>query len=401
MPWLTIFGLFLSTAVFLGAVPFGEDAGLWFAFLALVVGVSSFLGSILFFGALLGPLTKVETEIGPTYLLRSSWQYRFLKNVLFFFPWFSFLLPAGVILGFTSSLPLFLIWVVAFGIYLDALRWGWQWGEELLNPETMIQQLLHRAKWAIQNEKDEVLWSSLDGMGEVALKAIQQHHLSLCSHAIDGFPSLVSIFFASSKSISRKPMDDEIQKETGSDEASYTLFYLLQRLQWIYQKAVLLSMEAVGIHLIRVLGKITISCMQFDFSLVAPPLRFLSRFGVQAERVGWEDASRLAVSTLLELAKKMVEDFDVRWSGLQEPFFALIQGLDDLARTAFQKDRSTTISLLLSPFFSIQNILKQDRLAGQVEIPAIQAKLDTVITQFQTLEQLLRHPQSPQAKAGE
>lgn len=395
MPWLTIFGLFLSAAVFLGAIPFREDLGLWFACLSLAVGVSSFLGSILFFGALLGPLTKIETEIGPTYLLRSSCRYRLLKNWLFFFPWFSFLLPAGIILGLASSLLLFLVWVVAFGIYLDALRWGWQWGEELLNPETMVQQLLHRAKWAIQNEKDEVLWSSLDGMGEVALKAVQQHHLSLCSHAIDGFPSLVSIFFASSKSISRKSIDAQIQKETGKDEASYTLFYLLQRLQWIHQKAALLSMEAVGIHLIRVLGKITNSCIQFDFSLVAPPLRFLSRFGVQAEKAGWEDASRLAVSTLLELAKKMVEDFDVRWSGLQEPFFALIQGLDELARAAFQQDRSTPVSLLLSPFLSLQTLLKQDRLAGQTEIPAIQAKLDTVITQFQTLEQLLRQPLSP------
>lgn len=392
IPWLTLFGLVFSGSLFWGVIPFKQDMGFWLAGLTFAVGVTSLLGSLLFFGALLGPLTKMETWIGPTYLLRASFGYRALKNWLFFFPWFSFLLPAAEIFGWVSPSLLFMVWIVAFGAYLDALRWGWQWGEELLNPETMVRQLLHRAKWAIQNEKDEVLWSSLDGMGEVALKAVQQHKISLCSHAIDAFPSLVAIFFASSKSISRKPIDEEIKKETGSDEASYTLFYLLQRLQFIHQKAISLSMEAIGIHLIRALGKITVSCMQFDFTLVAPPLRFLSRFGVQAEKAGWEDASRLAVSTLLELAKKMVDDFDLRWSGLQEPFFALIQGLDDLARATFQRDRQTPISLLLSPFLSLQTLLRQERLASYAETPAIQAKLDTVITQFQTLEQLLRHP---------
>src|SRR5262249_32914221 len=159
---------------------------------------------------------------------------------------------------------------------------------------------------AIQNEKDEILWSSIDSLAEMALRSVEKSKIALSNQVLQNFPPIIQTFFASSKSISRINLDKETEKETGRDEASYTVFYLLQKLELINDKALQNRLETVCRQMVMVMGKIIIASAKFDLSMVSFPTHFLTKFGLKAQQHHFDEVAVLTTSTLLEIAKTIL-----------------------------------------------------------------------------------------------
>jgi hypothetical protein len=200
----------------------------------------------------------------------------------------------------------------------------------------------------------------------------------------------MDVFFASSKSVARINVDKKIEKISGRDEASYTIFYLLQRLELINDRALEYRLETVCRQMIMTLGKIIVSCAKFDLSTVSFPTHFLAKFGLKALQHHFGEVGVLTTSTLLEIAKTILRDVDVTYSELQEPFQSIINGLDAIAKATFKKEKNTSIQVLTQPFEDLKSLFQLDKMVNHPDTPVIRHEIDRVLEEFTVLGQVMR-----------
>ncbi|MBA2367462.1 MAG: hypothetical protein H0V82_00375 [Candidatus Protochlamydia sp.] len=339
------------------------------------------------------PLTNLEQKLVPNLieLYRRDRRLGFGRFWLYLFAFLSF---AAAMLLFAADFPfqqwILPAWIVLFGISLDILKDSWQSMLRFLNPFYLVNVFERDAKKAIQNEKDEVLWSSIDSLSEIALRSVEKSKIALSNQTLQTFPPVIQAFFASSKSISRVNLDKETEKATGRDEASYTIFYLLQKLELINDRALQNRLETVCRQMIMVMGKIIIASAKFDLSMVSFPTHFLSKFGLKAQQHHFAEVADLTTSTLLEIARTILTEIDVTYAELQEPFRAILNGLDALAKGSFKKDKNTSIQVLTQPFKDIRTLLETEKMDKHTDTPVILNEIDRIIDEFTALEQVMR-----------
>ncbi len=360
--------------------------------LMLTGGTLIFLGTIFINTSILSPLGRLEQKLIPNLmnLLRHNIPLRLARFFLFLFPLLSFI---GVAILLAVDIPyqkwLFLGWIIAFGLALDLLRDTWLRLVNFLNPSYLVDHFAQEAKTAIQNDKDQVLWQSLDGLAEISLRAVEKSKLALSAQALQTFPPIIHAFFASSKSIAHVNVDQTVEKETGRDEASYTIFYLLQRLELINDKALHNRLETICRQMVMTMGKIIVYGAQYDLSMVSFPTHFLTKFGLKAQQHHFDEVAVLTTSTLLEIAKTITQDIDLTYADLQEPFRAIINGLAAIARNTFKKDKQTNIKVLTQPLIDLKKMFETEKMTKHRDTPVIIQEINGVLDEFQVLEQMM------------
>lgn len=360
--------------------------------LMLTGGTLIFLGTIFLNTLILSPLNQLEQKLIPNLmnLLRHNFPLRLGRFLLFLFPLLSFVCVAILL---AVDVPyqkwLFLGWIVAFGLSLDVLRDTWLRLVNFLNPIYLVEHFSQEAKTAIQNDKDQTLWQSLDGLAEICLRAVEKSKLALSTQALQTFPPIIHAFFASSKSIAHLNVDQTVEKETGRDEASYTIFYLLQRLELINDKALHNRLETICRQMIMTMGKLIVYGAKYDLSMVSFPTHFLTKFGLKAQQHHFDEVAVLTTSTLLEISKTIIQDIDLAYADLQEPFRAIINGLAAIARNTFKKDKQTNIKVLTQPLIDLKKFFETEKMAKHRDTPVIIQEINGVLEEFQVLEQMM------------
>ncbi len=339
------------------------------------------------------PLEKLEVSLIPH--LIQSFHTTFVSKLTIFilglFPLFSFLLAVTI-----KSIPapwghwLIYAWVIALGISLDLLYRIWKNTCYFLDPSKQVDEIKNRALNAVKNEKDQELWSSFDSLSEIASKSVDQGKIALGTQVLQSFPIILQNFFASSKSISRVNIDDKVEKETGKDEASYTLFHLLQQLEFINDRALRARMETVLRQMILTMGKIIISCAKFDLSMVSFPTHFLSKFGLKASQHHFGEVVDLTTSTLTAIAQTILTDVDVEYTELVPPFQSILTGLDAIAKETFKKNKDTKIQVLTQSFLDIRALLDTEKMSKHPDTPTIMQMINSILNEYDALEQMMR-----------
>jgi hypothetical protein len=352
-----------------------------------------FLLTVLSLSLSILPLQKLEQNLIPNLLdmyKRNHW-LTFTRFCLFSFPLLSFFAVTWLYSEtFKFKEWIIPIWLTAFGLSLDLLKNQWQSLLQLMNPSHLVSIFTSEAKKAVQNEKDDRLWGSLDDLSEIAVRAIDKSKIALSTQTLKSFPPIMDVFFASSKSVARINVDKKIEKISGRDEASYTIFYLLQRLELINDRALEYRLETVCRQMIMTLGKIIVSCAKFDLSTVSFPTHFLAKFGLKALQHHFGEVGVLTTSTLLEIAKTILRDVDVTYSELQEPFQSIINGLDAIAKATFKKEKNTSIQVLTQPFEDLKSLFQLDKMVNHPDTPVIRHEIDRVLEEFTVLGQVMR-----------
>jgi hypothetical protein len=359
----------------------------------VVSGSLILLGTIFLKGVILAPIEHLEQNLIPNLMSlfhrRSS--ISFCQFFLFLFPLVSFAIAV-----FLSNLEgryleyIFLGWIIFFGISLDCLRHIWFHSTQLLTPANCVNHFLSEAKKAVKSDNDEMLWHNIDNLSETALRAVEKSKLALSLQALQAFPPIMHSFFDSSKSISRVNQDEEIEKRTGRDETSFTIFYLLQRLELIYDKALQNKLETVCRQMVMIMGKIIVYAAKLDLSLVSFPTHFLTKFGLKAQQYHFDEVGVLTTSTLLEIAKTIVNDIDLTYTELQEPVQSIINGLTALAKGTFKKDKTTNIPVLVKPLEDLRALFLQEKMSRHRDTPAILGDIDTALGEFGVLAEMMQ-----------
>lgn len=364
-----------------------------FSTILLAGGILILLGTLLLDSFSLAPLTNLEQKLIPNVMnfVHGNFLTRFSHLILYLFAFLSIL--AYPFLNYIENSPykqwFILGWIIFFGIALDLVRDTWLRFLKFLNPSYQVNQISHQALHAIQNDQHDLVRSHIDHLSEVALRSAEKSKISLGVQALQTFPAIMHAFFSSAKSISHPSQDLLEGKGRGGDESSYMVFYLLQRLEMIFDRALRDHLETICRQMIIIMGKIITYCAQYDLSLVSFPTHFLTKFGLKALQYQYDEIAVLTTSTLLEVSKAILTETDITYAELQEPFRSIINGLDAIAKATFKKRKETSIKTLVQPLLDLKALFQTQKMQAHRDTPAIIGDIDRITEEYAVLEQVL------------
>lgn len=361
----------------------------------LTGGTAVFLATIFLHTFILMPLGYLEQKLIPNVmkLVRHDGALRIGRLFLFFFTLVSYVYVAGVsrIQNIDYQDWFFLIWFVLFGISLDILCDTWGRFVNLLSPSFLVSHISHEAIKSIQNDDHPSLLNDLDSLAEIGLHSVEKSKLALSTQTLQVIPPILKTFFDSSKSIGHPSHNlGQRQSNSGGDESNFIVFYLLQRLELINDRALRERQETACRQMMMSLGKMIVYCAQFDFSMVSFPTHFLTKFGLKAQQHHFDEVTVLATSTLLEISKTILTEIDITYAELQEPFQALINGLTAIAKSTFKKQKNTSIKVLIQPLVDLKALFQTEKIARHRDTPAIVQQINNILDEFAVLEQVLQ-----------
>ncbi len=360
----------------------------------LAGGVAVFFATVFLNIFILMPFQSLEQKLIPNLmsLMRRDRPLHFGRLFLFLFLVISFICAAFVSLIKNVDYQdwFFLAWLVLLGVAIDIFRDTWQRLANYLNPSFIVTRFSNEALYAIQNDQSNQLLTQLDNLAEVSVRSIEKSKLALGTQALQAFPPIIKTFLESAKSIGHISRDIKEQQAGEADIESFTIFYLLQRFELINDKALRDRQETICRQMILVMGKIIVQCAKYDLSMVAFPTHFLTKFGLKAQQHHFDEVAVLTTSTLLEIAKTILTEIDVTYAELKEPFQAIINGLDAIAKATFRKQKNTSIKVLTQPFIDLRAMFQSEKMINHRDTPAILQEIDRVLDEYSVLEQVLQ-----------
>ncbi|MBA3720823.1 MAG: hypothetical protein H0W88_00305 [Parachlamydiaceae bacterium] len=360
--------------------------------LITLIGVAILFSYTLINSILFIPIQRLEQKLIPGLMgiFHYNKKWRISRLIVFLFSFVTFILA----LVFASvDIPekhfYMAVWILGLGISIDLIRDSLKQATEVLNPLNAVEQIKDDAIQAIKNSDDKLLWSSIDALSEIALRSAETSKIALCTTTLNTFPPILRAFFDASKSISHRSQDAEIEKNTGVDEASYTIFYMLQRLELVNSKALQNNLTSICNQIITVLGKIILHCAQLDLSLVTFPTHVLGKFALKALQLRFDDVAAIATSTLLATTKTIVNEVDLTYMELVEPFNTITDNLDAIAQSTFKKDKTINIKLISQSLKDLKEVYQSERLANHRDTSVIIQHVDNKLAEFDALEQIM------------
>lgn len=393
---ITFFSIIVSIfLVFYAPPPTGFDV----QFLTVIIltgGTIVFLATVFLNVFLLAPLSHLEQNLVPRLLRHVAKDVRLRFSLIFLFAFvlvsFSCVALVSRILPGSSSYAqdeFFILWMILFGVALDVLKDCLKRYTHLLSSDFQVTQRTNEAISAIRSGRSVSLLNDLDDLAVIASSSVEKSQLSLAALVLQNFPVILTAYFDSTKSIGQ-PLEQEMKKPEKGDETSFVLFYLLQRLELINDKALRERQETICRQMIMTLGKIIQSAAKFDLSLVSFPTHFLAKFGLKSHQHAFGEVGQLTISTLLEISRTILQDTDISYAELLDPFKSIVNGLAAMLRSEFKRHREMNISVLIDPLKTLKKLFQNEKVARHRDTPAILQLIDGCIEEFSVLQQAIR-----------
>lgn len=385
----TLFSIFLAALLWFD--PYTHDTPLGTVTRGIMIGASLSLLFLLPLAFLFAwvPLQKAEQNSTPRILemfhkdrhihLATGWIIAFSLTTI--------VLASDIVYPSISQKDWFFpAWLVLFGISLDAFFALIRRVLSYVNPFSVIKIFTQKAKVSIANDRDLDLCETIDALAEVAIKGVQKHSTSICHAALREEQQIIKDFLVASKSIAHSSNQDAQAKELGiKDTVNFTLFYLYQRLDIIFDKALKNQLEPTCSLVITILGKIAFDAARYDVSLASAPLRYIGKFAKRAQEQGFEETVMTASSVLLVVAKEMIAEIDLTYYEIKDSFLSIINGMEVLSKEAFKRDKTMNISLLIQPFKELRALFESDKIKNHLDTPVIVQNIDRVLGEYEAL----------------
>ena len=338
------------------------------------------------------PMQKAEENTTPhiVQLFHKDKLIIFTKVMMIAFPLITFAFLYEILFQHTIGKTwIVMVWVILWGASTDSMFRFIRRVTGYLDPFVVVGLFTEQAKLAIENNQESDLCSWIDALCDVAIKGIQRHNTSISVQALDEEQEIASYYLNASKSIAHPEQDAKSEALGISDKVNFTMFYIYQRLEMIFDHALDNKLDMLCNSFMADIGKIIINAAKYDITMALPPIHLLNRTARKAQNAGFENVSLTASCTSLEVAKGIVNDIDVRYYKLTETFLVLINGMETLAKTSFQRDKATNLDALVQPFFEMKVLFNDPKVRDHQDTPAIVATLDRIIGEFEALRQVL------------
>lgn len=307
----------------------------------------------------------------------------------------------GILLA--TFIPVFLVffpveflvspWVfglAALGVSFDLLHLLISKILNYLNPYYLTKMITKSAEKSILQSREIDLCDGLESLSEISLKALNRFSTSLCNQSLDEMREVIRHFLSASKSIAVSDQEKQAQSLGITDKVSYTLFFFFDRLDMIYEKALEMHLTQVCSSILTLLGKVGLYAAKCDLTLVGYVVHYIGKFSAEAEKHHFSEVSLKGTCTLTALSKSIIDETQLTYMDLKDPFFSIITQLDEIAKTAFRQNKQTSIKFLTAPFEDLKKLFQSPKVAAHPDTPAIVKELDRVLAEWSTLETVLR-----------
>lgn len=281
------------------------------------------------------------------------------------------------------------LWVILLGIAIDAARYFSRRIMSYLNPFAVVGMFGNNAKKSIRDNREIDLCHWIDGLSEIAIKGIQRQSTSVSHEALAEEQNIARIFFEASKIISSPEQDAQTKALGITDKVSYVMFYLYQRFDVVFDKALKNKLEMTCSHIITLLGKISIDAGKYDISMASAPLRFIGKFARKSQDEGFEETAMTASCVLFEVAKALLTEIDITYYEIVDPFLSIVNGMEQLAEGAFQRNKNINLGLLIQPFKDLRALFEEGKAKEHQDTPVIVQNIDRVIGEFEALQMVM------------
>lgn len=334
------------------------------------------------------PLQKAEQNSTPRIfeMLHKDRHLHLATGWIVIFSLATFVLTCDLIFPSLSQKAWFFpAWLVLLGLSLDAFGAFLKRISSYVNPFAVVNMFAEQAKLSIQHDREFDLCDSIDALAELAIKGIEKHSTSICHVALGEEQLITRLFLSASKSIAHVDLDAETRAMGIKDKVSYTLFYLYQRLDIIFDKALKRQLEPTCSLVITLLGKISLDAARYDVSLASVPLRFIGKCARRAQDQKFEETVTTASCLFLEVAREIIAEIDLSYYQIKDAFLSIINGMEMLSKEAFRQDKTMNIALLMQPFKELRTLFESDKVKQHQDTPLILQNIDRVLGEYEAL----------------
>lgn len=388
----TIFSILLAAVLFFYR---GSLEGLheweWLPLIFILISFLLLLGqtSVMIFAWI--PLQKAEVKL-TSHIVEtfSKDQNLRLTNLgLLLFVFISFFLAIDFM--FLRLIPpslVLIIWIILLGIAIDLKIHAIHRVLKYLNPFEVVEIFTQNALASIRNSDDVALCSWIDSLAETAIKAIDRKSTSLTIHAMNKLGDVIKNYLETEKSLAHSEAIEA--KQFGiSDPVSFVLFFIFQRLELINHRAIHERLEPICSDLMALLGKIAIYATQFDVTLAGFPIHYMGKFAKEAQENKLQEVAERATLTLVEVGKAILQEKNLEYLEIKDPFLSIINHMDEIAKDIFRRNKETNIKILVQPFRDLKILFSAENVATHRDTPDIVKSIDRVIEEFTTLEAIM------------
>lgn len=348
-------------------------------FVFVVAGAAMLIALHLSHAFTLSSFQRAEDSLSPRIgeLVRRDWTLFLANFFIGLFILISFILPFFPTI-YSQWVAIF--WSFFLAISLILLFLINKKNLEYINPFAIASKFSQQSKLCLKSRQTQecALW--IDALSEIVVKALQRTSTTLANKVLKELEVLTADYLTLLKSVGGK----------NNEEMYYTLGYILERLDFIHSKAIQENLEPISNQIIIIFGKIAFYAAQYDPELAAIPLHFLAKCAKEAQAKGISEANLKASITLQELAKNILDDHEIREKGIRLPLLALINHLEDIAKTTFKTDKSTSILVLMQPFQDLKAILQSESYITNPDSEYIIRDLDRILGEFDALSMILK-----------
>jgi hypothetical protein len=337
------------------------------------------------------PLQKIEESLTPRVmeLFKKDVNLRLTNHFLIFFLFVTFILTIEIsLLNQLNKQIALVIWTLLLGITIDLLHRHFKRVMDYLDPFYIVETFARSAHECILSAKEAELCGWIDSLSEASIKSASRHSSSLTFLTIEKLREIAKNYLDVAKGITYHAEEDK-SKFGGADHVSYILFYLFQRMELVFDKALKEKLEPTCSKIITILGKIAIYGAKYDITLAAYPLYYLGKLTEKAQHKNLQDVGNRATATLLEVAKVIVKDVDLRYVEIKEAFLTLTNTMHSVAKNTFRNDKSINIRILSQPFYELMELFKSEKIADHQDTPSILNNIELVLNEFSTLETVM------------
>jgi hypothetical protein len=347
--------------------------------LALLQGlISLFAWGPLLRGEEKGSSRLIETYLADKRILLSN------ALLLIFILFSIFFVIDQLFLNTFNKSAMFIGWALGLGLACDLIYHITRRTSHYLDPFFALEQTATRAKDAIQGENQEEILKWIDSLSETALRATIKSKIALAEEALDQIKQTTEVFINAVHSIGHHI------EEGKQDRVGYTLFYLYQRLELVFEKALDNKLEPILSKILSIFGRLSLFVTKIDITLTTHPLKLLGKLANEADRKGFSDVSARAVLLFVEIGRELTQEIDITHLEIKDPFIAMIQSMKEIAKLNFKNDKTLPIAYLQAPFMQMKSYFQEGKAAQHQDKDVIVRSIDSILEEFKALEEILK-----------
>ncbi len=340
------------------------EAKPFFIVISLLFLALAYLGRAFAYKTVLKTQNKVMS--GALMLFQKDWMLSSSIYYFFFFTILSFFLP----------LP---IWLVAFGIGFDLLRYSLERSFRYADV-LFLTKGLSKYMQGDESQSYEMFEIAID----TAAKAAKKGQIWLANAALESIQSLIEAYVQdAAKREMRQVSAVNGLRLSFLDKVNSLAIFISERLSWLYNIVQEEKCQPIAESIISEYGKMSVFFARHNTKVAAIPIAFLYTC---AEKSKHPDSLIRISLTLSETVKRLIAYTKERNESMQTLVLTALNTLEQVVKMLYKQNRDVNVVLLMQPFAEIAEFVGQDDMRSFPDRDDVLREIKRVLTEFQALQ---------------